>query len=350
MNKATKLSLSVVILVLAAAGVAFVNRPRREPAVERVVAKAPPSATPTGTWVDPLVPERLVTLDAARSVPGEWVAARPGFQYSRSAAERGNVEPCATQPVDSSGFDAWVALGRGRFSAPKQMQLDAAGGFDLIIHLNGDEPVRRELIESKQGFALYTLTLPPTQGYAPEFNSTRLYEAIVAGTEKLVSERSGRAAHVRHVAFSAWSAGFVGIAAALSQPASKAVDAVVLVDGLHAPRGDRFVFKAQLEPFVAYAKRAAAGEVFMFISHSSIDPAGFASTTECAHYLIAELGGKPRPAKRRDALGLELVEYFTAGDLHVRGYAGNDKPDHCAQLGVLRDVFAALGRRWSAPR
>ena len=49
-----------------------------------------------------------------------------------------------------------------------------------------------------------------------------------------------------------------------------------------------------------------------------------------------------------DALGLELVEYFTRGELHVRGYAGNDKADHCAQLGVLRDVYAALGRRWGS--
>jgi hypothetical protein len=63
--------------------------------------------------------------------------------------------------------------------------------------------------------------------------------------------------------------------------------------------------------------------------------------------LIAELGGKPQAVRRQDALGLELVEYFTSGNLHVRGYAGNDKPDHCAQLGVLRDVYAALGRRWS---
>jgi hypothetical protein len=52
--------------------------------------------------------------------------------------------------------------------------------------------------------------------------------------------------------------------------------------------------------------------------------------------------------RRNDALGLELVEYFTRGNFHVRGYAGNDKADHCAQLGVLRDAFAALGRRWAA--
>jgi len=85
----------------------------------------------------------------------------------------------------------------------------------------------------------------------------------------------------------------------------------------------------------------------MYVSHSSIDPPGFASTTESSHYLIATLGGKPEAVRRDDAMGLELIEFFSKGDLHVRGYAGNDKADHCAQLALLRDAYVALGRRWN---
>jgi hypothetical protein len=162
-----------------------------------------------------------------------------------------------------------------------------------------------------------------------------------------VTDPAGRPPHVEHVALSAWSAGFVGIEAMLAQPGSRDVDSVVLVDGLHAPRSDAEAFRAQLKPFVDFAARAAAGERFMFVSHSSIDPADFASTTECAHYLVAQLGGKPQAVRRADPMGLELVEYFARGDFNVRGYAGNDKADHCAQLAVLRDVYRALGRRWS---
>jgi hypothetical protein len=62
--------------------------------------------------------------------------------------------------------------------------------------------------------------------------------------------------------------------------------------------------------------------------------------------LIASLGGKPQPVRREDRYGLELVEFFSEGAFQVRGYAGNDRADHCAQLAVLRDAFVALGTRW----
>jgi hypothetical protein len=329
-------------------GVGFMaRRPQTSPAqVVAVAHSAPPASAEPASLVDALAPDRPMRLDGSRVEPTDWVGARPGFQYSRSAAERGGVEPCATQEVDTSAFADWAPLGNGRFIAPRDLGLDAQGRFDLIIHLHGDEPIRRELVKSGAKFVLYTLTLAPSQSYAPAFNGAGSFRAIVAEIEQTMSKRAGRAARVGHVALSAWSAGFVGIEAALSQPESKDVDAVVLIDGLHAPRKDAAAFKAQLQPFVDYAKRAAAGEKLLFISHSSIDPPDFASTTECAHYLLSELGARPQPVQRQDPLGLELVESFSRGNLYVRGYAGNDKADHCAQLAVLRDVFAALRRHW----
>lgn len=349
MARVTTVLAAGALLVLAAGAYwNFEVRARAAPVAAPSAKPAPalPSADPR-SLVDPVVPSRTVTLDEApRPQVGNWTSARPGFQYSHGPAERGGVEPCASQPVDASGWEDSVPLGRGRLSVAKNFSLDTAGHFDLVMHLHGEEPVRRELIESGQRFVLYTLTLPPSEGYAPLFSGTHLFERIVGDVEAAIGKRTSSPARAGHVALSAWSAGFVGIEAILAQPASREIDAVILIDGLHAPRNDRAAFEAQLKPFVDYAARAAAGERFMLISHSSIDPADFASTTESAHYLISTQGGKPQAVRRRDALGLELVEYFTRGNLHVRGYAGNDKADHCAQLGVLRDAFAALGRRW----
>ncbi len=315
-------------------------------------AAVPAAAVPVeagGTRPDPLLPDRPMTVDSAtRPAAGDWVTARPGFQYSHTAAERGGVEPCATQAVDSGAFEGWAPLSQGHFTAPRVNALDASGHFDLVIHLHGDEPVRRELIASQQQFVLYTLTLDENQGYAPLFTGSHLLESIVREIEQALSKRAGKPALVGHIALSAWSAGVVGIEAALAQPTSKDVDAVILIDGLHGPRTDRAAFKAQLQPFLDYAHRASHGERFFFLSHSSIDPPDFASTSEGAHYLIAQLGGRPEAVRRADAMGLELVEAFDRGDFHVRGYAGNGEADHCAQLALLRDAYAAFGRRWAA--
>jgi hypothetical protein len=89
----------------------------------------------------------------------------------------------------------------------------------------------------------------------------------------------------------------------------------------------------------------------MFLSHSSIEPPGYASTTEVARYLVKQLRGRERPARRQDVLGLDLYARFDKGSLHVRGYVGNDKPDHCAHIGLMADVLRAhLGPRWNTPR
>ena len=343
-----RVALVLAAVALVAATAYFVLRPSQALPL-RTTTLAPRSAAPApSALIDPLDPGRPVLLDRSpRPAPSDWIKARPGFQYSRSAKQRGGVEPCAPQASDTSGFADWVPLIQGHFSAPRDLRLDAQGRFDLVIHLNGDGPVRRELVKSGQPFVLYTLTIDMSKSYAPLFSSPYLFDAIVAGIEKSLSASMGQPAHVGRFAMSAWSAGFVGIAAALGQPKVRTPDAVILIDGLHAPRSDRNAFKAQLQPFVNYATRAAAKERFMYVSHSSIDPPGFASTTESSHYLIATLGGKPEAVRRDDAMGLELIEFFSKGDLHVRGYAGNDKADHCAQLALLRDAYVALGRRWN---
>jgi hypothetical protein len=62
--------------------------------------------------------------------------------------------------------------------------------------------------------------------------------------------------------------------------------------------------------------------------------------------MLSALGEKPAAVRRDDRYGLELIEYFSKGDFHLRGYAGNDKADHCAQVTLLRDAYAAVGRRW----
>lgn len=309
------------------------------------VAQAEPA---DDALTDPLRPGERVPREPGRALGADWVSARPLFQTSRPASERGGVEPCATQQVDASALTDFAVLGSGRLTFPRALATATTSEVDLIVHLHGEEPVRRELAESGAPLVLATYTLGPDQGYAPAFAGPRLAQ-VTSEVEQALSGELGRAVRVRKLGLSAWSAGFTGVAAVLAQPSGRKPDAVALIDGLHAPRADRQAFRAQLAPFLEYARQASAGEGWLLVSHSSIDPPDFASTTETAHYLIAELGGSPELVRQEERYGLQLVELFRRGDLQVRGYAGNDKPDHCAQLALLRDVYAELARRWATP-
>jgi hypothetical protein len=249
--------------------------------------------------------------------------------------------------ADVSQFEPWTPLTRGRFTWPKSGAIGADGEFNLVMHFLGDDLARRELIESQQPFVLYSLTLGEGESYAGPFAGSGFLGQLVAAIEATLSTKLGVKAHAGHVAVSAWSAGFMAALSILSQPDAERVDAVVLSDGLHGPRGG---LEPQIAPFARYAKRAETGERFFMVTHSSIDPPGFASTTESVHYLLSTLGERPQAVRRDDRFGLELIEYFSRGDFHVRGYAGNDKADHCAQVTLLRDAYAAIGRRWSQGR
>ena len=139
----------------------------------------------------------------------------------------------------------------------------------------------------------------------------------------------------------AWSGGYSAISLLLEHSTRKP-DAVVLLDGLHGSR-DLSVLALQIDPIVRFARRALNDEVFMYVSHSSIDTDGYASSTEGVHFLLSAIGARPLRVEREDPLGMRLVELFSRGGFHSRGYAGGGKSDHCAHLRCIRWCC----RRWN---
>lgn len=111
---ATILTLSVVVAALAVASYWHWSSraPEARPLAPAGRSASARSASPAGI-VDPIAPQRFVALDStARGGASGWLEARPGFQYSHTAAERGGVEPCVTQKVDTSAFEDWQPLSK----------------------------------------------------------------------------------------------------------------------------------------------------------------------------------------------------------------------------------------------
>jgi hypothetical protein len=279
----------------------------------------------------------------------------PSTQVQKSSKERG-VNPCNTPDPGFGIYRPWNKLSIGQFIAPERGGFTRDGGFDVMFHFHGHEPVRKEWVHVMEGAVLVGITLGTGSGpYESAFRVPNSFERLVEDVEREIAEAVGRKrVHVRKVGISSWSAGYGALEGILrSEYGKRVVDTVVLLDSLHAGYRGTSLNEAQLVPFIDFARRAARSERLMFLSHSSIIPPGYASTTETAEFLVHELGGKPNRANRRlsDPMGLDLIWRYSRGGFHVRGYDGNDKMDHCAHLGLFRDVLKVhVAPRWKSPR
>jgi hypothetical protein len=270
---------------------------------------------------------------------------------------RGGIHPCMTPDPGFGVYDGWsTAPSIGQMIAPHKGGTTKSGGFDLVVHFHGHEPIRKEFVKTAKGPVLVGIDLGIGSGaYSKGFASPNAFTTLIRSVEAAMASKTGKKdARVRKLALSSWSAGYGAIEQILRQPAGKKVDSVILLDSLHAGYADEQAktLKVDLiEPFIDFARKAAAKQRLMFLSHSSIIPPGYASTMETANFIIKQLKGKPKKATRQDVLGLDLFQRFDKGNFKVRGYTGNDKPDHCAHIGLMADVMRVhLGGRWKSPR
>lgn len=287
-----------------------------------------------------------------------WFLRKPGpaTQKQKSADERG-VNPCNTPDPGFGVYSKWNrGVSLGQMILPVRGGVGAGGEFDAVIHFHGHEAVRKEWVKVMDGAMLVGIDLGNGSGpYENTFADRSVFKRLLQSIEDTVSVHTGRkAVRLRRLGLSAWSAGYGAVQRILEDPAMRQrIDAVVLLDGLHCGYRPDSLNEPQLAPFIEFARLAAAGKKLMFVSHSSIIPPGYASTTETANFLVDRLGARSVAARPRrgDPLGLELISQFSRGGFHVRGFSGNGKLDHCAQIGLYRDVLKVhLKPRWKSPR
>jgi hypothetical protein len=297
------------------------------------------------------------TAAKAPTTRASFVAAKPGpdTQVQKTPEERGGVNPCDTPDPGFGIYGHWEGgIGMGQFIMPLHGGVTPKGDFDLMVHFHGHEAVRKEWVQVMDGAVLVGIDLGIGSGaYETAFQAPDVFPRLIESVERAVAKKTGKkSAHVRHLGLSAWSAGYGAVQWILGQSYAKEhVDTVILLDGLHCGYTGQAINGAPIAMFTEFAKRAAKGDTLMFVSHSSIIPPGYASTTETADYLVHEVGGKTHTVHGNGPLGMDLISRYSQGNFHVRGFAGNDKMDHCAQIGEYRDVLKIHVRpRWNSPR
>ncbi len=318
----------------------------------------PPSSTRTesetvGAISGSTAPEAKRRRYPQSKEPPAWVLSAPeaSTQRERSSRQRG-INPCLSPDPGFGNYHHWDrSPSSGQMIVPKDLKLDADDSFPLIIHFHGHEAARKEWVQAVNDAVLVGIDLGNNSGpYLRKFADPAEFDRLLSSIEAGVAARLGvRRARIGRLGISSWSAGYGAVERALRSHLQARLDAVILLDGLHTGHADTPRAAKTLAPFVEQARRAAEGKTFMYVSHSSILPPTYASTTETASYLMWQLGGEPAPASTRDGdpMGLELVREYSDGDFLVRGFSGNGKLDHCAHLGLYRRVLREqLAPRW----
>ena len=180
--------------------------------------------------------------------------------------------------------------------------------------------------------------------YANLFKDAARFPALLHEAETKAGARFGR------VMLGGWSAGCGAIRQILRAPESYArVDGALMLDGIHTDYVDgkpgpleSKIGTENLEIWVQLARDAIAGRKRAIVTHSEIFPGTFASTTETADYLIAQLHLTRKPVLKHGPMGLQQLSELRAGKFLLIGYAGNSAPDHVDQLHSLPEYLKWL--------
>lgn len=304
------LALSALVVVLGSA-----SRDARAP---NAAAKAPESPT--------------ITMSPLPS----GAAAKPAIS---ELAPRGG---CNFPDNGFGDYLGWRPLPAGRVLIPSSLVVAPDGGYDLLVHFHGTEPVRKELAPLGLGLVIAGLdTGTLSSGYQQAFAPEGSFDAMLASVNHEVALASKNpAARPRMLLLSSWSAGYGAVSRILAR-AHDDVDAVILLDSLYASYqqpSDKSPAAAELAPFTAFARAAANGGAMLFVTHTAVPTPDYASTAETASFLLHELGAELKAdAPAQDPFG--LTRAYDQNHFFLRGYGGSDGDAHCAQLRLLPDIL-----------
>lgn len=268
--------------------------------------------------------------------------------------------------------DHHVRVRRGVLYVPPAFKSED-GQFDLVIHYHGNvDMVEKSAARTQLNALMLIYNYGEGSGkYSKPLLNPRAFDAMLDGTEKRAAELGLETPRVRRIALSSWSAGYGALYRILeSRSRADRIDAVLMQDSMHgsyygAAKGK--VSELSLRPFVRFARRAAAGEKLMVVTHSAIETEGYPDTTKSASALLEDLSiertktnpanASPPPVEMPVVLRafpdgrrwLQVINTVHQKGLQVLGCDGKTQGDHIAHLGQISEtVLPPLIERWNA--
>jgi len=218
----------------------------------------------------------------------------------------------------------------------------------LLIHFHGAPwLIETHIARSLPKAALITVQLGSGSSvYRQPFEKPELFRQLLDEARQALSLKRWSS-----ITLTGFSAGYGGIRQILRRPEYLAiVNNVLLLDGMHAsylPEGKPLadggqVLESDVAAFVSFAREAIAGRKNFVVTHSEIFPGAYASNTETADYLLAQLGLKRRLQSLPGPMGMQQLSSLDKRGLHLRGYAGNTARDHVDFLHAMPAWFQLM--------
>jgi hypothetical protein len=211
----------------------------------------------------------------------------------------------------------------------------------LLIFFHGGKWLP-EVAAARDRTAVISIQIGAGSGvYVRAFSDPRTFDNLLREAEQKAGMK------LTPLTLGGWSAGCGAIREILKSPAAYArVERVLAIDGIHTDYAEGTpgpleskIGTENLDGWVRLARDAIAGKKRFIVTHSEIFPGTFASTTETADYLLAELGLKRRPVVRWGPMRTQVLSEARAGRFRLVGFAGNTAPDHVDQLHSLPEYL-----------
>lgn len=279
-------------------------------------------------------------------------------RLSDELRKKGFHECFPHDPIGLGPYTPFKNLSMGRIAMPQRGGHTPEMGYDVLIQFHGHSPVRKTFVQVARGTVYVGIDRGLGSGpYSDAFGNPDVFPALLKSIEAALKKHSGDPrAHIRHLALSAWSAGYGAVNEILKYGDDR-IDAVVLLDGLHAAwnpaarsrdAGLSSLSSLPLGPTFRFAKRALRGEKLFFFTHSEVVPETYPSTRQTADLLLAELG----VARTAVSPGEERFGQTSTADvkgLHVWGFRGANEHAHCSHIPHIERVLSMLEDAWHTP-
>lgn len=269
---------------------------------------------------------------------------------------RGYHECNPPDPLGLGPYSSYRTIAMGaRMLIPQKGGHTADMGYDVIVHFHGHEPARKMLVQVARGVVYVGLDEGLGSGpYADAFQAPGTFPRLLHSITAELKDYSGDdRAHIRHLALSAWSAGYGAVNEILKHGRQR-IGALVLLDALHAGwkpghRHDKDgVSSAYIQPVFDFARRAMHGHGIFIFTHSQVDPVTYPSTTLTADLMLSDLGLQLTPVDSGDDR-FGMTGRVDVKGFHLWSYRGANEDAHCAHLEHLAPALAILEGAWDTP-